>query len=151
MDLPGLPRFQIFAAAYDDLHPSDPMRPAVLVHAMGETGQRCYEAVTASTSTYVIGRGPIPGGYFFTAAQQDFTELRAALIPFWPDMPLAIPQASLSVDQRRTVYSQEIDDVRNTQGGHLCPTRGFGRRRDCGCHLWCRPAMLRQRPTHARG
>ncbi|HNS49865.1 MAG TPA: hypothetical protein PKO09_01650 [Anaerolineae bacterium] len=108
--------FEILPAQYNDLAPGDPMRPATIVHALGAGAEACYEAVGRQYSIYVVGRGPlsptIGPGYFFTAAHVDYSTLRAALRPFWPDMPASPPARKLG-DIPRLITSQEFADVVN--------------------------------------
>jgi hypothetical protein len=109
-------RFEILPAEYNDLDPSDPMRPATIVHALGAGAEACYEAIGGQHSIYVIGRGPLSPmigvGYFFTASRLDYSTLRAALHPFWPDMPPA-PPVDKHDDVPRLITSQEFADVLN--------------------------------------
>lgn len=108
--------FEILPAQYNDLALGDPMRPAAIVHALGAAAEACYEAIGRQYSIYVVGRGPlsptIGTGYFFTAAHVDYSTLRAALHPFWPDMPSSPPARKLS-DIPRLITSQEFADVLN--------------------------------------
>ena len=112
-------RFEILPAEYNDLDPSDPMRPATIVHALGAGAEACYEAIDGQHSVYVIGRGPLPPrtgvGYFLTASRLDYPTLRAALQPFWPDVP-PTPPADKHDDVPRLITSQEFADVLNYTG-----------------------------------
>jgi hypothetical protein len=109
-------KFEILPAEYHDLDPADPMRPATIVHALGSGVEACYEAIGNQYSIYVIGRGPLPPtigvGYFFTAAHLDYSTLRAALHPFWPDVPPS-PPTNKHDDTPRLITSQEFADVLN--------------------------------------
>lgn len=55
-------RFEILPAEYNDLDPSDPMRPATIVHALGVSAQDCYDAIGGQHS---IGTQDNRGRAFF--------------------------------------------------------------------------------------
>ena len=108
--------FEILYAEMVDLAADDPMRPAAIVHVLGDNAKNCYDAVAAAYSIYVIGRGKLPPGvgkegYFLAASKPDYPTLKVALADSWSDMP-DFPRHSL-FDIPRQIQSQEMADVIN--------------------------------------
>ncbi len=102
--------FELYRTELADLASDDPLRPAAVVHVTGRDARQCYDAVKETVTLFRVGRGDIPGGYFFVATAADYPALREVLYPFWPDMPAAIPNIPAPFG---ATYSQEMSDVMN--------------------------------------
>ncbi len=86
------------------------MRPATIVHVLGNDAAHCYNAIKNQYSIYVIGRGSIPGGYFLVTSKPDYPTLRTALTP-WIEIPTQFPAHQWG--KERLARSQEMWDVTN--------------------------------------
>lgn len=114
--------FELCRTEPADLAPDDPLRPAAVVHVTGRDARQCYDAVKETVTLFCVGRGDIPGGYFFVATVADYPAQREVLYPFWPDMPAAIPNIPAPFG---ATYSQEMSDVMNLYASSRAPIRPF--------------------------
>ncbi len=112
-----MPNFELLYAELEDLAADDPMRPAAIVHVLGNDAQPCRDRIMTKHSIYVIGRGQLPpevgkDGYFFVASRPDYSVLQSALADFWPDVP-GFPLHLRRNEAALPVLSQETADVMN--------------------------------------
>ncbi len=99
-------RFKILSAWFDDLDPTDPMRPAVIVHVFGSDSHRYYEAIVRQ---YALGLGPLPKGS---------TEvLRRSLHDTWFVDTAACAEEALAFVKRNCYHAIIVDDELHDKSG----------------------------------
>lgn len=121
---PGKLHFEVHYTELLDLDEADPLCPTAAIHVQGTEADAVNEAVSAHFSTYVVGRGPMPGGHSLLVSQFDYAALRAFLLPYWPRMPEAFPEPAPTAEMAGS-YTQETFDVINYLAIPPEPDAGF--------------------------
>ena len=88
----GKLHFEVHYTELLDLDAADPLRPTAAIHVQGAEADAVNNAVGEHFSTYVVGRGPMPGGHSLLVSRFDYAALRAFLLASWPRMPEAFPE-----------------------------------------------------------
>jgi hypothetical protein len=86
--------FEVHYTELLDLDAADPLHPTAAVHVQGTDADAVDKAVSEHFSTYVVGRGAMPGGHSLLVSQFDNASLRALLLTYWPQMPEAFPEST---------------------------------------------------------